>query len=696
MRAAEGDEWIELLDNPRDGGNASRCGENGWHEVGLKQEIAEVEVDKKIGEPNSGKGHSEKKRALEYKKFGIQFSRKQWRKKTRESSGVDTWDSNAGFVGQVVSQGSVRCRFLAAFVESSCSCSCWFALLLNLLLRYMRRVRVSLPQLTAFLLSEPLSHVFSSHGIHFLRDSPSIKSPGSCKIFESRCSIPLFADNKVDGVSEDERHLSFASSGRDSRSKTLTFGNDNFGKKRVLHHTVGPPKLANRTVQFRNGVSSRSIQKRRSSLRSRRGRNPSMFGHKANGALVSHLLSFKSDGTLSSPVVSNCEFRSSVRRNSTANIKELKSSLVGLTQDIDSTCCSANILVIESDKCYREEGAIITLEVSASKQWFLAVKRDGIMRYSLTAQKVMRPCTCNRVSHDIIWTEDTNSWKLEFPNRRDWLVFKELYRECSERNVQAPTVKTIPVPGVYEVTGYADNDSVPFLRPDSYISLNDDELSRALAKRTANYDMDSEDEEWLNKFNDESFAESELHEQVSKENFELIIDAFEKALYCSPDDYSVEKAAVNLCLDLERKEVIEAVYSYWLRKRKQKRTSLVRIFQCYQPKRAQLFSKPVIRKKRSFKRQASQSGRDKQRTLLQALAAKQDAFDEQSAVLKVQEAKAAASRSEGLAVVKRQRAQLLMENADLATYKATVALRIAEAARVAESAEVAAAAFFLH
>ncbi|KAA8521464.1 hypothetical protein F0562_012126 [Nyssa sinensis] len=46
---------IELLDNPRDEGNASRCGENGWHGVGLKQKISEVEVDTKIGEPSLGK-----------------------------------------------------------------------------------------------------------------------------------------------------------------------------------------------------------------------------------------------------------------------------------------------------------------------------------------------------------------------------------------------------------------------------------------------------------------------------------------------------------------------------------------------------------------------------------------------------------------------------------------------------------------
>ena len=77
------------------------------------------------------------------------------------------------------------------------------------------------------------------------------------------------------------------------------------------------------------------------------------------------------------------------------------------------------------------------------------------------------------------------------------------------------------------------------------------------------------------------------------------------------------------------------------------------------------------------------------------MATEQDAaFDEQNAMLKIQEAKAAVSRSEGLAVLNRRRAQLLVENADLATYRATMALRIAEAAQVAESSD-AATSFFL-
>ncbi|XP_059665972.1 uncharacterized protein LOC132311854 isoform X2 [Cornus florida] len=688
MRAADGDEWAEILDNSGDGGDASLCKENGWHDTGFKHE--EMDVDEKIGEPISGKsapkgsvnsncvnrrrwgsvyqrkrkttdtkspelsGPCEKKRALGNRRYGNQFTRKQWRKKTEESPVAETSYSNADLVGRAVLQRR-KCRVLAASVECSYSSSCWFARFLNLVLRYMRKTRVTVPQLLAFMFSEPLAQVFSSHGIHFLQDSQSIKSSGSCKIFGSKSSIPLFTvdfsavpscfmylhssmllrylclpytlvnhsmviDTKDDGMELDEVPLSCIPSERDlCGSKTIASGNDNSGKRRVLQSTVGAPKLASRTVQSRNGVNSRSIQKRRSSLRSRRKRNPSLLGmRRADGALLSDIFSFRRDGIPLSPVTSVRELRSSSYRSSTANIKEVNSTLAGLTQDIDSACCSANILVIESDKCHREEGATITLETSTTKQWYLAVKREGIMRYSLMAQKIMRPSSCNRVTHDIIWTEDNNSWKLEFPNRQDWFIFKELYRECSGRNVQASTNKTtIPVPGVQEVFGYSGVHSIIFVRPDSYIRFKNDEVSRALAKRTANYDMDSEDEEWLNKFNMQSSAENELNEHVSEENFELIIDAFEKAFYCSPDDFPDEKAADKLCLGLERREVIEAVYSYWMRKRRQRRTALVKIFQCYQPRRPRLNPNSVLRKKRSFKRQASQSRKGKQRTFLQ-------------------------------------------------------------------------------
>lgn len=70
-----------------------------------------------------------------------------------------------------------------------------------------------------------------------------------------------------------------------------------------------------------------------------------------------------------------------------------------------------------------------------------------------------------------------------------------------------------------------------------------------------------------------------------------------------------------------------------------------------------------------------------------AIVAERDALEQQNNVHKLQEAKSAVQRYEGLAMLKRQRAQMLMENADLATYKAMMALRIAEAAAAAAAAQ---------
>lgn len=761
---AGSDDWIELLADSANGGDASQCKENGCLD-GLKQEITEMNVDEKSPEPeleeggeggssglvNDGggvdrfwgsvyqrkrkrtvvgcadfSGNSEKKRALAQRKFGIQFYRKQWRRRIRENPVAEAWHATADSVGLDVTQGCIKCRVLTAVVESSCTSSGFFASFLTLVFGYMRRARLRLAQLAAFLISEPLALVFSSSGIHFKQDSTSFRGPGVCKIFGARCLIPLFhmdfsvlpsyfmylhsgtllrsqylpcleiysviIDTNNDGRSDDQENLPCLSDTNSSGSRIIPAENGSSGKGKVSYQPAGAPR-STRAVQVKNGVSSRSIQKKRSSLRSRRVRHPSVFGtRKTKGALVSEL--FRRDVMQLSSVSSNRQLRSSVRRTTTTNIKELKSIPVELTMDLDSTPCKANILVIESDKCYRIKDASVTLEISDSKKWYLALKSDGIARYTLTAQKVMRPCSCNRVTHDKIWTEDhISSWKLEFPNKQDWLVFKELYRECFERNLQAPTDTTIHVPGVCEVSGDVYDGSVPFARPDSYIKAKDDELSRTLAKRSANYDMDTDDELWLNKFNSEFVSRNELP-GCSEESFELIIDAFEKAVFCSPDDYSEEQGAVRLCQDLERREVVEAVHGYWMKKRKEKRSSLIRVFQLNQPRRSQVIPRSVLRKKRSFKRQSSKSVRGKQRAFLQVMATKKEPFDEEGALLKLQEAKAAAKKAEGVAVLKRQKAQLLMGNAELATYRATLALRIAEGTQIVESAD-AAASFFL-
>ena len=63
-----------------------------------------------------------------------------------------------------------------------------------------------------------------------------------------------------------------------------------------------------------------------------------------------------------------------------------------------------------------------------------------------------------------------------------------------------PMVSAIPVPAAVKVSSHADIDYVPFRRPESYITCKDDELTRVLGRESSVYEMDCEDEEWLNKF----------------------------------------------------------------------------------------------------------------------------------------------------------------------------------------------------
>lgn len=681
----------------------------------------EESVDKMFGVVYSRK---RRRNSDNDKMYGIRFARRQRRK---ADDGSEEWVIPRPKLSvAVVGSGSDDADgFVARFL-----CS---------VLSYMRRARLTLSQLLKFLCTEPIAGVYASRGIQFSRDPPTTSVSGICKFFGTLEHIPMFSvdfsavprcfmymyyrmflrfecrnvvivnklismdtdSDSEEDESEEQHHLIIPSdrdvsegvppAGDSSENKRIVHEVHNTENRSILHPSVRASKLAGPTAQYRNGLNSRGIRKRRSSTRKRRSaRNPLMVGmHKSGGALASDVINSRRNGSPFSSVVTNGKCRSSVRIASTRQDKEVSSTTLGSTCEIDSSSCSANILVIESDRCYREEGVNVMLEVSSSREWVFVVKKDGLTRYTQKAEKIMKPSSsCNRFTNAVIWNLD-NGWKLEFPIRQDWFIFKDLYKECSDRNGMAPTVKNIPVPGVLEVLDYGNRNDIPFCRPNSYISTEYDEVSRALARRTANYDMDSEDELWLEKFNNESFTQNELHQHVSENNFELMFDAFEKVNYCSPEDFPDEKAAANLCLDLARSEVVVAVYNYWMKKRKQKRSALVRCFQGHQPKRAPVIPKPILRKRRSLKRQPSQVGRGKQPYILQAMAAEQDALEEKNAMLKVQEANASANRSVEFAILKRKRAQFLLENADLATYRAMMAIRIAEAARVAESPDAA-------
>lgn len=362
-----------------------------------------------------------------------------------------------------------------------------------------------------------------------------------------------------------------------SGSKTTTSGN-NYIKRREARFFGRAHKSVGRSASRKYGVYSHSVQKR-SGLRSAKATNLLVDLSKSCSVIGADLLSNRDDCISFSSLVSNRKQRKSVCNGLGEDIKELKSTSVELRQNMDSLSCSANILVIESDKCFREEATEVALECTASNEWSIVVKTQGSLRYFHKVQSALIPSTFNRFTHTIMWTGESD-WKLEFSDRREWFVFRQLHRECYDRNVQVVSVRIIPVPGVSEVPGYGDIKCIPFVRPETYIATNVDEVARALLKTTANYDIQSDDEELLNKLNDEIYDGGNCrNEHISADNFEKIIDVFEKTAYYSPDDVSDENKTISLCLNLGRRDSVAAIYNYWLKKREQKCLALIRVFQ---------------------------------------------------------------------------------------------------------------------
>ncbi|KAJ6311400.1 hypothetical protein OIU77_013211 [Salix suchowensis] len=639
-RSNDGDEWYHTIiknannyqtKNQNKNSDLKYKENSGWaHDDKLKKDldvviaiaapkrIKRVKSEKKFGIVYRRKRKrldGEKGENPDDKKYGIQFSRRQRRRQDGES--LESLECTPELVVLVE-------RFSCSSRSNGLSC------FLSSVLRYIKRVILNLSDLADFLSSEPISSVFASNGLHFVRDLPADRI-GVCKI---KFLSPIPVNNSLDDDDGDD-DVMMSGSKVDQSCTTMKTDFalkitavpeiDNFGSKAVVHPSVRASKLTGRSNQYRNGLNSR-------------------VGEMVS---LSLLLCLRT----------NLEGQREV--TPAENIKEMNSDAVGVKKDLNMSSCSANILVSESDRCYRLEGATIMFELSDSREWVLVVKKDGLTRYTHLALKSMRTCASNRFTHDIIWTGDDN-WKLEFPNRQDWFIFKELYKECSDCNVPASFSKVISVPGVQEVLDYENGGGAPFFRPYAYISFKNDEVARALARSTASYDMDSEDEEWL------------------KESY-----------YINPVDFTDENAAAKYCKDFGRREVDEAVYGYWMKKRKQKCSPLLRVFQGHQVQKTSLIPKSVLRKRRSFKRPPGQFRRGKQPCLLQAMAAGQGTFEGHNAMHEIEEAENSVKRSLEAAILKRRRAQLLMKNAELATYKAAMALKIAEAALVANSTEVA-------
>lgn len=190
----DGDDWYKLIDNYRGGGINSK--ENKWNEISSKRAVDAKKIDAQTTVPKSKMSAPRVSSAPPRsdnitnvdKKFGAIYTRKRKRLASKSSDFLEikrspddkmygihfvrrkrrtrTVESLAG----VLEQGR---RMIVVVVEDSSSCSnaCWFSGFLNTVLRYMKRARVRLSELSAFVFSESITCTFSSVGLRFLQVS---------------------------------------------------------------------------------------------------------------------------------------------------------------------------------------------------------------------------------------------------------------------------------------------------------------------------------------------------------------------------------------------------------------------------------------------------------------------------------------------------------------------------------------------
>eukprot|EP00850_Spirogloea_muscicola_P003479 SM000014S00267 [mRNA] locus=s14:286661:290789:- [translate_table: standard] len=248
----------------------------------------------------------------------------------------------------------------------------------------------------------------------------------------------------------------------------------------------------------------------------------------------------------------------------------------------ESDVCRANVLVIQSDRGWRERHAAVELRCDPKRAWYLAVVVRGGVMFTYKSEQLGSTSSTNRCSNRIVWRSD-KAWSLEFEDRKAWLKFKDYHDDCYRRNLQAAALRQIPIPGVKEVLDYAQLHHGPrFSRPAGrYIRGGQSESESALSSTRIVYDMDSDDEEWLAAVNQKRAMGprgSRLQNKIAEDEYELVFDQLEKASYSLQEPVGLE-AAVDLCEGVATPKVVALLHGRWLERRQAKDLPLVRYFQ---------------------------------------------------------------------------------------------------------------------
>ncbi|URE44056.1 Enhancer of polycomb-like [Musa troglodytarum] len=247
---------------------------------------------------------------------------------------------------------------------------------------------------------------------------------------------------------------------------------------------------------------------------------------------------------------------------------------------LDSLACDANVLVTHGDKCWREFGAKVQLDCDDQKNWRICIKVSGAIKYVYKAHHVLQPGTTNRYTHAMMW-KGGKEWMLEFTDRNQWYIFKQMHEGCYNQNIRAASVKNIPIPGVRLLPNGDDGCvEVPFVRSSSkYFRQVGTEADLALDSSHVLYDMDSEDEEWISTVRGNMDAKDGKMTEVTDDMFERVMDMLEKFAYTQQCEEITNDDIEKYVADDGPADTIKVIYEHWRQKRKKKGLPLIRQFQ---------------------------------------------------------------------------------------------------------------------
>ncbi|THG01169.1 uncharacterized protein LOC114310990 [Camellia sinensis] len=263
-----------------------------------------------------------------------------------------------------------------------------------------------------------------------------------------------------------------------------------------------------------------------------------------------------------------------------ANEKRASDGSRNSRRNLELLSCDANVLITIWDRGWRECGARVVLELADHNEWRLAVKLSGTTKYSYKAHQFLQPGSTNRYTHAMVW-KGGKDWVLEFPDRSQWMLFKEMHEECYNRNVRAASVKNIPIPGVHLIEESDDNGTeVLFVRSSpKYFRQIETDVDMAMDPSHILYDMDSDDEQWISENQKSLCGQGSQCEEVSEEFFEKTMHMFEKVAYAHKCDHFTSEEIEEFMAGVGPVEAIKIIYKHWQLKRQMKRMPLIRHLQ---------------------------------------------------------------------------------------------------------------------